>query len=433
VSAFLSATVESSAESQWQGPIGPSYNGHVSATGLLKKFPASGPKQLWSYPAGDGYAAPAIQGDRLIYTHQFDNQTVIDCLDSATGKRLWRFSRPISYRDQYSRQYGPRSSPVIANDAVYVHAVNGSLYCLSLADGNLRWERDLSADFDVPDSFFGVGATPFVKHDSLYLNVGGNKASVVALSAKDGKNRWQADVGWGAGYAAVVPMQADGSDAVLAFCGGKTRPPTGGIVAVTNKTGKILFRHPWRSTNFASVNAASPIVAGNDVFITAGYRTGGCRLRFSEGKFQQLWTTDELGSQWTTPILQDGHLYGIDGSNSQLAEIVCLEWQTGKLKWRQQPEWREETPSGSRTMRIMRGSLLAADNDFLCLGEAGHLLWLRLTPMRCTILSRTRLFSADQTFTPPAIANGRLYVCQNAPDEFDESPPQLRCYDLRAR
>ena len=416
----------------WVAPVGPHYNGTSGETQLQKTFGPEGPRLLWSLPAGSGYASPVIADDRLVYVHNVGDRLIIVCLQPETGKEIWQYAVPEAYTDQFSRQYGPRCSPVLSKTHVYVYTVSCRLLAINLQDGTLAWQRDLQKDFQIPASFFGAGSTPLLLDQRLIVNVGGASATAAAFDPNTGKTLWQSDGGWGAGYASVVPATLHGKNRVLIFAGGKRRPPTGGLICLDPTTGKVDFKQPWRSTNFASVNAATPISNNNQIFISASYQVGTAMLSVDDTlKPTVTWRSKSLGCQWNTPVLHDGHLYGFDGVTPQLAELVCLNAKTGTEIWREQPEWRESTPEGERTMRILRGCLLHADNAFLCIGEGGHLLWLDLTPKGYKEISRSRLFSADQSFTLPAVSRGLLYVCQNASDEFTNSPPRLLCYDLR--
>jgi hypothetical protein len=83
-------------------------------------------------------------------------------------------------------------------------------------------------------------------------------------------------------------------------------------------------------------------------------------------------------------------------------------------------------------MSTYRGSLLAVDGHFLCLGELGHLLWLNLTPSGYRETARTWLFAADESWTLPVLSRGLLYVVQNSRDFVGGTEPRVLCYDLRS-
>ena len=150
---------------------------------------------------------------------------------------------------------------------------------------------------------------------------------------------------------------------------------------------------------------------------------------------QALWTSREIGLHFDTAIHRDGYLYGFDGRNEPDASLACVEAASGNVVWRETPEWLEtfdvRGESRQQMLGTFRGSLLAADGQFLCLGALGHLLWMDLTPKRYKELSRTWLFPARESWGLPVLSRGLLYVSQNTRDTVHATGPRLLCYDLR--
>jgi hypothetical protein len=225
---------------------------------------------------------------------------------------------------------------------------------------------------------------------------------------------------------------------VFVFAGGESQPPTGGLLSIDPANGAIDFAFPWRSRSYESVNAASPVVVGDQVFVSASYRTGGALLNLLPGgKHNVAWTSQEIGTHWNTAVYKDGYLYAFDGRNEPDASLVCIELKTGKVMWRATPEWEETfTHQGALTRQRLgtyRGTLLAVDGGFLCLGEMGHLLWLDLTPKGYKEITRAWLFGARETWSLPVLSRGLLYVSQHSRDVVGGHQPRLLCYDLRGR
>ncbi len=221
------------------------------------------------------------------------------------------------------------------------------------------------------------------------------------------------------------------------FAGGDSRPTTGGLLVIDPERGRVACRFPFRGKKYESVNASSPVVIGNRVFLSTSYATGSVLLDLKpDGSCAPAWRTDDVGLHFMTPVHRDGYLYAFDGSGKRNSALVCLDVKTGKTVWRDPMEWTESLMVNGRQRDVMLstylGSLLQVDGAFLALGEEGHLLWLDLSAKGCRVLARTRLFSAPQTWTPPVISRGLLYVAQNRPDTLTGTSPSLRCYDLRA-
>ncbi len=428
-----------SVTSSWPTLLGPALDGTTSETKLLKRWPQDGPKLVWEMETGTGYAPPAVSGDRLVYFHRVDDQDVVECLQSETGKRHWRYTYLSAYVDRYGFNNGPRCGPVIDGNLVYVYGATGALHCLELATGNLLWKHDIAAKYSVPQGQFGFGSAPLVQGDLLIVQVGApDGPSVVAFDKRSGSVRWKTDDEWGASYATPIPMTVQGEQRVLVFAGGDSRPPTGGLLSVDPANGHVDFRFPFRSKRYESVNASSPVVVKNHVFLSTSYRTGGVMLDMTKNNPSDnpvVWRTNDLGCHFMTPIHREGYLYGVDGSSKRNSAIVCLDWKTGKLLWRKQPEWNETVMSNGEKKKVSYsigdGSLIWADGYFLCLSDKGHLLWLDLSPDGYKEIARTWLFSANETFTPPVVSRGLLYVTQNEPDLLNKSSARLLCYDLR--
>src|SRR5207249_2139572 len=130
-------------------------------------------------------------------------------------------------------------------------------------------------------------------------------------------------------------------------------------------------------------------------FVSASYRTGGALVGIGpDFSHRVLWTTQEFGLHFNTPVHKEGYLYGFDGRNEPDASLACIDAAGGRVVWRETPE------------SIYRGSLLAVDGHFLCLGELGHLLWLDLTPKGYREVSRMQLFAARETWGLPVLSRG---------------------------
>jgi outer membrane protein assembly factor BamB len=423
--------------SDWPSFSGPTHNMFSSETKLLGKFPPGGPSLVWEVAKGEGYASPAIVGDRLVLFHRVADNEVIDCLHPATGDRYWRFEYPTAYVDRYGYCNGPRSSPVIGGDYVAAVGAEGKLHCVNLKTGKLRWQRDLAQEFHLQQNFFGVGASPLVEGDLLIVNVGAPKGPcVAAFDLKSGKMVWGAGNKWGPSYATPVPAVIQGKRRVLVFAGGESRPATGGLMCIDPANGQVDFEFPWRGRPSESVNASSPVVLGNQIFISECYGSGGILLDISrEMKPTPLWTNENFGTHFMTAIPKDGYFYAVDGHGPNDADFCCFDQKTGKEVWRKHPQWRENVKLRDGVERSLpfgtdRCNLLMIDGRCLCLGEWGHLLWLDLKPQGYKEVDRIWLFQAGETWTPPVVSRGLLYVCQSAKGPNGE-PTRLLCYDLR--
>lgn len=264
---------------------------------------------------------------------------------------------------------------------------------------------------------------------------------MVAFDKNTGAEKWIAKHEWGQSYASPIAAKWHGQDRVLFFTGGKSEPATGGLLVVKPEDGAIESSWPWRAKRYPSVNASSPVVCGPDkVFISQAYvdrahpQNGGIMLGCgSDGKLSEIWHDPNLGCHFMTPVFDNGYLYAFSGEKERGCELVCHEAATGRRLWHEKMEWEHHSPDGRTIpMSPYRASLLKVGPRYLCLGEWGSLFWLDLSPAGAKRAATAQLFTAQQTWTLPALSHGLLYVSQNEDDRLTGKPARLLCYDLRA-
>jgi outer membrane protein assembly factor BamB len=390
------------AAADWPQFLGPTRNGVSTETGLAASWPKDGPPVLWDRDVGAGYSGPVVAGERLILFHRDGDDEVVECLDAATGKGRWKFAYPTRYNDDFGKGDGPRSTPLIAGKRVYTLGAEGTLHCLDLETGKKVWERSLNEDYQVRKGFFGVATSPLLEGDLLLINVGGKGAGIVALARDTGKEVWKA-TDHQASYASPVAATIDGARHVVFF----TRE---GVVSLDPKDGAVRFSKHWRSRMNASVNAATPLVIGDQVFVSACYDTGALLLRVRKDGAEEVWQSeDALSCHYDTAVAHGGYLYGIDGRQEQRARLRCVELKTGKVRWT-----REDFGCGS---------LLLADGKLIILNEDGDLVLVEPTPEAYREKARAHVLTSPCR-SPLALANGRLY---------GRDGKKLVCWDLRKK
>ena len=411
----------------WPVFLGPSGNSKSPETGILTRWPATGPKLVWQRPLGTSYGAPTISRGRLFQFDRFGERARLYCLNAETGEQIWQHEYPTDYEDLYQYNNGPRCSPVVDGDRVYAYGVEGMLVCCQAADGKPLWQVDTAKEFGVIQNFFGVGSTPVVEGDLLIVMVGGSPpesrlvppgaldrvdpsgTAIVAFDKLTGKVKYK----FGdelASYASLKLATIGGRRWCFAFC-------RGGLVGFEPASGKLDFHYPWRDPGLESVNASMPVVAGNQVFISETYGPGSTLLEVAPGQHKVVWQDSErrrekaMQTHWNTPIYLDGHLYGSSGRHSENAELRCIEWATGKVKW--------SVPD------MARCSLLHIDGHFLCLGEFGQLWLLKANPEKYDevavvdysqaaigekLLGEARPALKPYCWAAPIVSHGLLYV-----------------------
>jgi outer membrane protein assembly factor BamB len=274
-------------------------------------------------------------------------------------------------------------------------------------------------DFNVVQNFFGVGSTPLVWGELLIMDVGGSPpgspldvyaaggkvrtdgSAVVALEKATGKVRWKTGEDL-ASYASPIATKIGGIDVLFVFA-------RGGLMAIDPVKGRTLAQFPWRAKLLESVNASTPIVVNNEIFISETYELGSALVRFTDGEFTEVWTdrtrrrNRAMALHWCTPIEHHGYLYGSSGYHEPEADLRCVEWKTGKVMW-------SEPGMG-------RCSLLLVESMLVCLSEDGTLRLIRTSPDRYDELAKWELTAGDGTpllnypaWAAPVLAQGLLYL-----------------------
>jgi outer membrane protein assembly factor BamB len=426
----------------WPTFLGPRRDGHTRETRLARSWPAEGPPLVWELALGRGFSSPVVAEGRLVITHRQEGEIHVDCLEPETGRRVWRHSLPCAYEDRFISNDGPRSTPTIDRGRVYVHSLEGQLLCLELATGRVVWERNTRKEFALPGDFFGVVSSPLLVRAPngaklLIQNLGTPGPCVAAFDAASGKLAWGAGPKWGPSCASPVLARVGGRERLLVLAGGESRPPTGGLVVLDPASGRVEHEYPFRSSIDLSVTGSSPVAAGERVFLSASYGTGSaCLAATEDGGLRELWTNRHIGLQFSSALFEAGVLYLIDGVADRAGALVALDPSTGEELARTELAWDETWTEGGKetthAFTVGEGSLLWADGKLLCLGDNGHLLWLEAGPKGAQVLARAWLFGANESWTPPVVVRGLLYVRQTKPERFGDDPPRLLCYDLRA-
>ncbi|MGL4549701.1 MAG: PQQ-binding-like beta-propeller repeat protein [Gemmataceae bacterium] len=374
----------------WPQLLGPNRDSHSAET-LPDAFPAGGPPAVWTRKVGLGFAGVAVADGKCVVFHRVKDEDVVEALDAKTGKPLWAHAAKTDYSDPLGRGDGPRAVPTVAAGRVFTLAANGVLTCLDLADGKKRWDVNLLTAYEVPGSYFGVGTAPLVAGERVLVNVGGEGAGVVAFDVKTGKESWKA-TGQRASYASPVLAKVGGVEQALFF----TR---NGLLSLDPATGKERYSFRWRARIDASVNAASPVVIGERVFLSSSYNTGAVLLDATADGVKEVWKGDRsLSCHFNTPVAVGEQLYGVDGRQEEGARLRCIDWRTGKVRW---------TEEGFGC-----GSVVAAGKRLLLMSEKGELILANANPDRFEVLGRHQVLSGPVR-AHLALAGGMAY-CRDA-------------------
>jgi len=381
---FAVATLAASAADyyRWRGP---DLNGISKERRWSTAWPDEGPKILWRASVGFGFSSFAVANGRAFTLGNTNDQDTVFCFDAATGKQVWQHTYPSKLAPNYY-EGGPSSTPTVDGKLVYTLGKMGDLFCFEAASGKVRWATNLATGMGAKPPTWFFASSPVVDGNRLLLNAG---AAGMVLDKRTGRLLWRSASDSPGGYSSAVFFGKGGNRAMLLAFEKE-------FGAVRLKDGEVLWRHPWKT--MYEVNAADPIVVGDDVFISTGYQRGGALLRIKQGAVELVWENKNLRNQFNPSVLIDGHLYGFDGDGGRPeSRLRCVEFATGEVKWTE--------PTGF-------GSLMAADGKLIVLNEKGTLMIIEAQPGECKKLASAQVLGG-RCWTTPVLANGRIY-CRNA-------------------
>lgn len=383
---------QADAKGEWPQFLGPQRNGLSAETGLLDRWPTDGPKEIWRVPGGVGMSGLAISRGRVLTLVQHDGKQWLISLDVKSGESVWQFSLAPEYRNPMGN--GPRATPAIAGDQVFVFTGEGILSAHNFGDGKQIWSHHVVKELSGKEAEYGMACSPLVVGEQVIVTAGAPKGTLVAFDAKSGKQLWTAGSD-PAGYSSPALLNVGGRSQIVAFTGNSA-------LGVDPAKGSVLWRYPFK-TNY-ECNIATPLEIKGQVFLSAGENHGSVLLALKPGgdKFalSEVWDSfgpkSVLRNEWQTSMLLNGHLYGMDnvGGAGPVTHLTCIDAATGERKW-------QET-------RFGKGNLIAADGKLFITTMKGEVVVALATPERYDELGRATVL--ESTRQAPALSNGRLFL-----------------------
>lgn len=377
----------------WPQINGPNRNGTIEQESLLKQWPTDNLEEVWSHPVGQGYSGPVVVGNTVVVFHRPGKQYLVEALESKTGKLIWNQELPAEYRGGGpDGDTGPKSVPLIFDGRIYLFGTGGNLFCLSLSDGEVLWQKNVLQDYQSPTGYFGAGSSPIIVDNKLMINVGGKDAAVVAFDPKTGDEIWKS-FDDRASYSSPIEMMI-GDSKVAVFI---TRL---NLIGLDPADGTVLFQTPFGARG-PTVNGAMPVQVGDHIFINSAYGVGARWIDLADRPLNTVWKNDSsFSSQYSTPVLAYEKLYGTAGrEDMRNGSFRCIEPSTGKVLWE-----KENFPVGHT---------LLVDKKLLVLDSSGGFYVIEPNETKFELRYQTRLFDSKSR-AMPAVSNGLLYARSNA-------------------
>lgn len=387
---------------QWRGP---NRDGVSQEAGLLKEWPAGGPKLVWQQKEiGSGYATPAVVGDRLyvISNKGMDDEYVL-ALNVKDGKTIWSTAIGKVGPNQGPQYPGARSTPTIKREVLYAFGSDGDLACLETATGKVRWTKNVRSEFGGKTGNWAYCESLIVDGDAVYCSPGGTDATVVALNKKTGELIWKCAVPEGdqAGNASPILVEVGGTKQYV-------QPMGKGVMGVDVKTGKFLWRFDKTPGGIPT-----PVAFGDSIYCAGGRSGGGVvKLKINGGavETEQLYFSAKMPTAIGGTVKVGDYLYGAGGQG-----MMCVQFATGETKWQERG--------------IGVGSVCVAEGRLYVHGEEGDVALVEATSEgyrekgRFTPPEQPARGGRTKAWAYPVVSNGKLYI---------RDQNSLWCYDVQA-
>ena len=382
LSAWLWSAVLCAAQADdWPNWSGSHHDGISRETGFADAWPADGLPIEWTREIGTGFSSMAVAGEHLFAMGHQDGKETVWCLNCQNGEVLWTHEYPGELIPNL-HEGGPCSTPTIDGDHVYTVGKEGQLFCLNIADGKVLWEKMLQQELGVKVPEWGFSSSPRILGKQLILEAG----RVVSFDKSNGDKLWQTEI-HEAGYGSAAVFEHSGKTLIATL-------DCDGLRIVDSADGTQVAFTEWKSPY--RTNATTPVIVGNQIFVSTGYKIGCGLFRFQGESLEPIYKNTEMRNHFNNSILLDGHLYGFDGDShlGRLVTLACIDFTTGKLAWRQRG--------------LGCGSILIVDGKLLVLAEDGTLVLAKASPDSYVELARSA-FLEGRCWTVPVLSDGRVY------------------------
>ncbi|MBL9135859.1 MAG: PQQ-like beta-propeller repeat protein [Verrucomicrobiales bacterium] len=404
----------------WTHYRGNSHDG-VYAGAIRTNWSEAAPRRLWRIPLGAGLSSFSVGGGRLftqvVRRTGNESREFAIALDAATGKELWAANLDLAdYPDGgVGSDDGPRSTPTVDGDRVYVFSSYLRLHCLEAATGRVLWQRDFRTELGATVISWQNAASPLVIGDLIFVNANTSPRRLTAIRKTDGTTAWR---NHDDRMTQATPTAATIGGVLQVIFFTQT-----GLVSVRPDTGDALWRF---SLPYSTSTAASPVVAGDTVFCGAAYGSGSGAVRIhaptpgAAGSFTttELWKRRAANQlHWASPIQHDGFVYGVFGQSS--LSLRCVEIATGNVRWQALDNFNDPN-------FIDYGSVLKVGGHLLVLTASGKIILAELSPEAYRPIEIFQALDNDpKCWNVPAINDGILYVRSTLEGTaFDLSMPQ---------
>ncbi len=296
---------------------------------------------------------------------------------------------------------GPRGTPTIEDNRVYVEGGFGDLSCLDAATGKTLWHVNLTEKFRGGRPGWGYSESPLIVNDLVIVTPGGADGTIAALNKNTGDLVWRSsDLKQGAHYSSPMFAEIAGVPQIVQFANQS-------VFGVTLNGGKLLWSYDGSANGTA--NISTPTIFGDHVLSSSGYGKGAGLVKVTnvstdEQKAEEIYYEKKLSNHHGGIIKVGDHVYGFGGA------LVCMNFLTGEIVWQERS--------------VGKGSVIAADGMLYLLGENAEVGLAEATPEGYREHGRFKIDNFSKpAWAHPVVANGKLFL---------RNMHRLTAYDIKA-
>ncbi len=373
---------------QWRGPNRDGITRDFSAP---SNWPAS-LKEDWRITVGEGHSSPVAAEDRVYLLTRQEEDEVVLCLDSASGKEIWKASYPAAYTMNPAATghgKGPKSTPVLSGGKLFTFGINGVLSCFDTKTGKVKWRREFSKEYPSTSPLYGTAMSPIIVNDACIAHVGGhNKGGLAAFDLETGNTRWIYK-GDGPAYSSPVFATLAGVPQLVTYT-------QNDVIGVSPATGKLLWKVAAKRAY--DTNSVTPLVYKDLIIFSLDQKGIGAFRLAKQGENlvpQEVWRNPAVESDMNTPVLQGNRLIGF--SYRKEGQFFCLDADSGKTVW--------EGPGRSGE----NAAILNAGGFFFLLTDEAKLIVLKADARSYAPLKEYQVASSP-TWAHPLLLGNRILV-----------------------
>jgi outer membrane protein assembly factor BamB len=385
---------------EWRQWRGPNRDGVSYETGLLKDWSEAAPKELWRIPLGEGFSGISIANGRLYTLYAKGKDEIVACFDAKTGEEIWRHLDDYLFEDRQGGN-GPRSTPTIDGDRVFILSAYGRLMALDANTGKPLWDHDFTKAFNSQLPQWGFSTSPIVEGNRLLVEVGGTDGNgIVAFDKATGERVWWTDA-VPSGYSSPILVTINNVRQAIFFVRDE-------LLSLSPTDGKVYWRYPWEGGRNSDNRVTPVFIAPNKIFVSSQNGSSGVVIQITgaadDMHVAEVWRSRTMVNRFSTSVLHDGYLYGFSNTI-----FTCIDALTGEEQW--------------KTRGFGQGTVIYADEHLIVLGESGNLALVKATPKEYIEAAQTQVLSG-RCWTLPTLSAGRLYL---------RNHEELVCLDVAER